>query len=239
MDDEPMWAADRVVALTLGSAISIPETANKFAIKGNALKLPWPQSVQRQHYQNLLSWSKRDNPKVLNTAAGGSSNSNTDKIMARMDAITLKMDAQYKELQTHAKKTKPDLNEDDIPIIDVIDEILEEDLDAILYEGSKILHSIEGTLLKEEIFAEFDEFMAMTADKNSNSKFDTEEPPFEKITINTDYKIKTSLEEPLTNLELKSLLDNMEYVFLEEPSFFGYHIISAFQRKERQTCIRP
>ncbi|GKC75573.1 reverse transcriptase domain-containing protein [Tanacetum coccineum] len=33
MDDEPMWAAERVVALTLGSAITIPETANEFAIK--------------------------------------------------------------------------------------------------------------------------------------------------------------------------------------------------------------
>ncbi|GKA24154.1 hypothetical protein Tco_0710187 [Tanacetum coccineum] len=33
MDDEPMWAADRVVASTPGSAITIPETANKFAIK--------------------------------------------------------------------------------------------------------------------------------------------------------------------------------------------------------------
>ncbi|GKE17610.1 reverse transcriptase domain-containing protein [Tanacetum coccineum] len=34
MDDEPMWVADHVVALTLGSAITIPETANEFAIKG-------------------------------------------------------------------------------------------------------------------------------------------------------------------------------------------------------------
>ncbi|GKB56843.1 hypothetical protein Tco_0913029 [Tanacetum coccineum] len=37
-------------------------------------------------------------------------------IMARIDAMTLKMDAQYKELQSNAKKTKPDLNEDDIPM---------------------------------------------------------------------------------------------------------------------------
>nr|GEW15887.1 hypothetical protein [Tanacetum cinerariifolium] len=77
----------------------------------------------------------------------GSSNSDTDKIMARMDAMTLKMDAR----------------------IDVIDEILEEDFDALLNEGSKILHSIAGTLLEEEIFTEFDEFMAMTVDENSNS----------------------------------------------------------------------
>ncbi|GKE32629.1 reverse transcriptase domain-containing protein [Tanacetum coccineum] len=39
MDDEPMWAVDRVVALTPGSAITIPETANEFAIKGNHLTL--------------------------------------------------------------------------------------------------------------------------------------------------------------------------------------------------------
>ncbi|GKE67595.1 reverse transcriptase domain-containing protein [Tanacetum coccineum] len=39
MDDEPMWVADRVVAPTLGSAITIPETANEFAIKGNHLTL--------------------------------------------------------------------------------------------------------------------------------------------------------------------------------------------------------
>ncbi|GJY89498.1 reverse transcriptase domain-containing protein [Tanacetum coccineum] len=39
MDDEPMWAANRVVALTPGFAITIPETANGFAIKGNHLTL--------------------------------------------------------------------------------------------------------------------------------------------------------------------------------------------------------
>ncbi|GJT24545.1 hypothetical protein Tco_0894482 [Tanacetum coccineum] len=79
MDDEPMWAADRVVALTLGSAITIPETVNEFAIIGN-------------------------------------NNSNTDKIMARMDAMTIKIDAQYKDLQSCAKQPTPDLDDDDIPM---------------------------------------------------------------------------------------------------------------------------
>ncbi|GJV32451.1 hypothetical protein Tco_1392851 [Tanacetum coccineum] len=69
-----------------------------------------------------LDWAKNQKPKtsLKKTVAftdGGSSNSNTDKIMARMDAMTLKMDAQYKELQSNAKKTKPDLDEDDIPIL--------------------------------------------------------------------------------------------------------------------------
>ncbi|GJS10866.1 reverse transcriptase domain-containing protein [Tanacetum coccineum] len=121
--------------------------------------------------------------------------------------------------------------------IDVIDEILEEDFNALLDEGSKILHSIEGTLLEEEIFSEFDEFMAMTADENSKSKSDTEEPPFEKITINTDYKIKTSLKEPLMDLELKPLPDNLEYVFLEEPSFLPVIISSKIFAQNKSKLI--
>nr|GEU81998.1 reverse transcriptase domain-containing protein [Tanacetum cinerariifolium] len=118
-------------------------------------------------------------------------------------------------------------NDDTCFSIDVTDEILEDDFDALLDESSKILHSIEGTLLEEEIFAEFDEFIAMTANENSDSESDTEEPPFEKITINTNCKIKTSLKEPPTDLELKSLPDNLEYVFLEEPSFLP--VIISFQ----------
>ncbi|GJT62575.1 reverse transcriptase domain-containing protein [Tanacetum coccineum] len=57
--------------------------------------------------------------------------------------------------------------------IDVIDEILEEYFDALLDEGSKILHSIEGTILEEEIFSEFDKFIAMTADEIYDSESDT------------------------------------------------------------------
>ncbi|GKA37091.1 hypothetical protein Tco_0723656 [Tanacetum coccineum] len=118
-------------------------------------------------------------------------------------------------------------NDDTCFCIDVIDETLEEDFDALLDEGSKILHSIEGTILEEKLFAEFDEFIAITAEENYESKSYTEEPPFKKITFNTNYKIKTSLEEPPTNLELKPLSDNLEYVFLEEPSFL--HVIISSQ----------
>ncbi|GJZ10784.1 hypothetical protein Tco_0545543 [Tanacetum coccineum] len=147
MDDEPMWAADHVVAPTLGSAIIIPETANEFAIKGNIIKIFYHglseitqevlnaaaggvflYKIPNQAYQLLedkvllkLDWAKnqKTKPSLKKTIAfadEGSSNSNTHKIMAQMDAITLKMDAQYKEIQTHAKKIKPGLNEDDIPM---------------------------------------------------------------------------------------------------------------------------
>ncbi|GJR13172.1 hypothetical protein Tco_0795824 [Tanacetum coccineum] len=79
IDDEPMWAADRITVLTPGSAITIPETANEFDIKG-------------------------------------SSNSDIYKIMARMDAMTMKMDAQYKEFQSRSKQPNPNYNDDDRPM---------------------------------------------------------------------------------------------------------------------------
>ncbi|GJT53765.1 reverse transcriptase domain-containing protein [Tanacetum coccineum] len=128
-------------------------------------------------------------------------------------------------------------NDDTCFSIDVIDKILEEDFNALLDEGSKILHFIEGTLLEEEIFTEFDEFMAMIVDENSDSESDTEEPPFKKITINTDYKIKTSLEEPPMDLELKSLPDNLEYVFLEEPSFLPVIISSQLSKEKKDKLV--
>ncbi|GJY92856.1 hypothetical protein Tco_0508638 [Tanacetum coccineum] len=130
MDDEPIWATDHVVAPTPGSAITIPETANEFAIKvlNAATGGIFLYKTPNQAYQLLedkvllkLDWAKNKKTKssIKKTVAfadEGSSNSNTDKIMVRMDAKTLKMDAQYKELQTHAKNTKPYLDEDNIPM---------------------------------------------------------------------------------------------------------------------------
>ncbi|GJZ26619.1 reverse transcriptase domain-containing protein [Tanacetum coccineum] len=128
-------------------------------------------------------------------------------------------------------------NDDTCFSIDVIDEILEEDFDVVLDEGSKILHYIEGTILEEKLFAKFDEFMAMTANENFESESDAKEPPFEKITFNTDYKIKTSLEEPPTDLELKPLPDNLEYVFLEEPSLLSVIISSQLSKQTKNKLV--
>ncbi|GJW15142.1 hypothetical protein Tco_0019275 [Tanacetum coccineum] len=173
MDDEPMWAAEYVVALTPGSAITIPETKNEFAIKadsfppalfdrllreiqafsqhenesltdawlcmkkmlqnchshnlskGNIIKIFYDglskitqevldaaaggiflYKTPNQAYQLLedkvllkLDWAKNQKTKsslkkTVAFADEGSSNSNTDKIMARMDGMTLKIDAQ-------------------------------------------------------------------------------------------------------------------------------------------------
>ncbi|GJS35902.1 reverse transcriptase domain-containing protein [Tanacetum coccineum] len=118
-----------------------------------------------------------------------------------------------------------------------IDEILKEDFDALFNEGSKILHSIEGTILEEEIIFEFDKFIAMTVDENYDSESNLEEPPFKKITINTDYKTKTSLEEPPMDLEFKPQPDNLEYVFLEEPTFLPVIISSQLSAQNKSKLV--
>ncbi|GJV47573.1 reverse transcriptase domain-containing protein [Tanacetum coccineum] len=128
-------------------------------------------------------------------------------------------------------------NDDTCFSIEVTDEILKEDFDALLDERSKILHFIEGTNLEEKLLAEFDEFMAMTANENSESDSKTEEPTFEKTTFNTNYKIKTSLEEPPSDLELKPLPDKLEYVFLEEPSFLLVIISSQLSEQNKNKLI--
>nr|GEV52290.1 reverse transcriptase domain-containing protein [Tanacetum cinerariifolium] len=153
--------------------------------KGHNLKACQPSQARNEHVNAMFTRNViRVKQKQLNLRVG------TKRMIFNIDSA---MKHSYS-------------NDDTCFSIDVIDEILEEDFDALLNEGSKILHSIEGTLLEEEIFIEFDKFMAMIADENSNSKSDTKEQPFENITINTNYKIKTSLEEPPTNLELSPFL---------------------------------
>ncbi|GJY79550.1 hypothetical protein Tco_0485351 [Tanacetum coccineum] len=102
MDDEPMLVADRVVAPTLGSTITIPNTANEFAIKAGGIflyKTP-NQACQLLEDKVLLKldWAKNQKSKIslkktVAFADEGSSNSDSDKIMARMDAMTMKIDA--------------------------------------------------------------------------------------------------------------------------------------------------
>ncbi|GJT57553.1 reverse transcriptase domain-containing protein [Tanacetum coccineum] len=112
------------------------------------------------------------------------------------------------------------LNDDTCFSIDVIDEIVKEYFDALLNKASKILYSIKGTPLEDKIFAEFDEFIAMNIEEHIEPEINEEEMSFKKTTFDIDYKIKKSLDEPPTDLELKPHPGHLEYAFLEEPSFF-------------------
>ncbi|GJS81532.1 hypothetical protein Tco_0748073 [Tanacetum coccineum] len=73
MDDEPMWAADRGVASTPDSVITIPETANEFAIKvtpstksnGHNSKAYQPPHSPNEHVNAVFTRSgKSYNPPI-------------------------------------------------------------------------------------------------------------------------------------------------------------------------------
>nr|GEV20854.1 reverse transcriptase domain-containing protein [Tanacetum cinerariifolium] len=98
MDDEPMWAADHVVSSTLGSAITIPETANEFAIKGNHLTL-----VNGIQFDGR---TKTDPHK------------NIHEFLGICDAFKYRdtKNEAYKELQCRAKQPTPDLDDYDMPM---------------------------------------------------------------------------------------------------------------------------
>ncbi|GJY75640.1 hypothetical protein Tco_0480756 [Tanacetum coccineum] len=317
MDDEPMWAADRVVAPTPGSAITIPETANEFSIKGTnkdfhlSAKQPTPDLDEDD-----MPMSRKEEATFMQTFLAKNHQASIQNLETKFDRLTDKQSGRpsrslssntQPNLQGNSSKayqppqscnehvnavfirsgksydppvnpndqqnnSKTPINfdsddEDDEPTpqpklkdpkpkqlnlgvgtermifnidsaikhsysnddtcfsIDIIDEILEEDFDALLDKGNKILHSIEGTILEEEIFSEFDKFIAMATNENYDSESDEEEPKFKKITINIDYKIKTSLEEPPTDLELKPLPDNLESDCVDLVSVYNLELV--------------
>ncbi|GKE51525.1 hypothetical protein Tco_1486681 [Tanacetum coccineum] len=68
-----------------------------------------------------LDWAKNQKPKpylkkIVAFANEGSSNSDTDKIMARIDSMIMKMDAHYKEMQSCLNHSIPEYDEDDKPM---------------------------------------------------------------------------------------------------------------------------
>ncbi|GJZ14320.1 reverse transcriptase domain-containing protein [Tanacetum coccineum] len=81
MNDEPMWAVDRVVAPTPGFVITIPETANEFAIKDIENEVVHLMMFSLSLTREAKTWLDELNEgtiemceitqEVLNVAAGG------------------------------------------------------------------------------------------------------------------------------------------------------------------------
>ncbi|GJR08384.1 reverse transcriptase domain-containing protein [Tanacetum coccineum] len=250
-----MWAADRVVASTPGSAITIPETTNEFAIKDNHLTLVkgnqfdgrtktdphkhiyeflgiydmfkyidtknevvrlmmfplsligeaktwlnelnegtiemWDEQPTSDLNDDDIPMSRKEEAKFMQTFhktpdLGASINLMTYSLYAKLSLETLKptkmsirladrsfqypvgiaenmlvevvirvkleVGTEWMIFNIDSAMQHSYSNDDTCFSMDVIDEILEEDFDALLDEGSKILHFIKGTLLEEEIF---------------------------------------------------------------------------------------
>nr|GEU34310.1 reverse transcriptase domain-containing protein [Tanacetum cinerariifolium] len=142
MDDEPMWAADHVVSSTPGSAITIPETANEIAIKGNHLTLgkgnQFDDRTKTDPYKHIHEFlgicDIEITQEVLNATAGGIFLYKTpnqayqlleDKVLLKLDwdknqktKSSIKKTVAFadEELQSRTKQPTPNIDDDDMPM---------------------------------------------------------------------------------------------------------------------------
>nr|GEX59503.1 reverse transcriptase domain-containing protein [Tanacetum cinerariifolium] len=206
-------------------SISIPQTQTPKPNKETAIpkaykpRIPYPQCLRKKKM-------KAQYEKLLNTIHVIRINVSLVDVLAGMPNYGKFL----KELHSYS-------NNDTCFSIDVINEILEEDFDSLLDEGSKILYSIKGTPLEDKIFAEFNEFIAMNIEESNEPKIIEEEITFKKITFDTDYKINKSLDKPPTDLELKPLPGHLEYAFLEEPFFLPVVVSSWISKQNKEKLI--
>nr|GEX25676.1 reverse transcriptase domain-containing protein [Tanacetum cinerariifolium] len=101
-------------------------------------------------------------------------------------------------------------------------------------------------LRKEKMEAQYEKFLDMICAVRINvplidvlaevGKF-TFLADFVILEMEEDSKVKTSLEEPPMDLELKPLPENLEYVFLEEPSLLSMIISSQLSKKNKDKLI--
>ncbi|GJS75091.1 hypothetical protein Tco_0724972 [Tanacetum coccineum] len=95
--------------LVVFSSIKLLQAISFSTTKSEQHKLDWDRHGVAKNKKTKSSLKK-----TVAFVAEGSSNSDTDKIMARMDAMIMKMDARYKDFQSRSKQ--PNLNDDDIPM---------------------------------------------------------------------------------------------------------------------------
>ncbi|GJY18757.1 reverse transcriptase domain-containing protein [Tanacetum coccineum] len=208
--------------------------------RGNLPKLYTPPPQARNEHVNVVftrSGRSYDPPTNPNNSQDQNNKTFSCNALADLDAsINLMSYSLYAKLSLEAlKPTKMSVRLADRSfqyLIGIAENMLVEvgkftfPVDFVILEMEE-----DRTPLEDKIFFEFDEFIAMNIEENIEPEIDKEETPFEKITFDTDYKIKKSLDEPPMDLELKPLPNHLEYAFLEEPSFLPMIISSQLSEQ--------
>ncbi|GKB52710.1 hypothetical protein Tco_0903463 [Tanacetum coccineum] len=111
------------------------------------------------------------------------------------------------------------VNDDTCFRMDVVDEITEDAFDALLDDSKPFLNTSEK-ISETSIDKEFDEFMSENVQEDE-VKYD-----FEELTPKVELRIRTYIQDPPTDLELKPLPKHLEDAFMEENSLLPV-VISA------------
>ncbi|GJU90254.1 hypothetical protein Tco_1302677 [Tanacetum coccineum] len=126
-------------------------------------------------------------------------------------------------------------NDDTCFRIDVIDEVTEEELDALLNDSKPFLGTSEK--INESSFDhEFKEFMAIKIKEIPEQEEEIEDN-FKELHLEENLMIKNSIQDPPTDLVMKPLPEHLEYAFLEKDSLFLLVISALFKDDEKKRLL--
>ncbi|GJV59878.1 reverse transcriptase domain-containing protein [Tanacetum coccineum] len=98
--------------------------------------------------------------------------------------------------------------------MDVINQVTDEELDVFLDDSEPFSNTSEK-INESSLDKEFKEFMAANVEGIPKQK-EEDEDNFEELPIEENLRIKTSIQDPPTDLEMKPLPKHLEYAFLEK-----------------------
>ncbi|GKB71382.1 reverse transcriptase domain-containing protein [Tanacetum coccineum] len=122
------------------------------------------------------------------------------------------------------------VNDDTCFRMDVIDEINEDELNALLDDFKPLLNTSEK-ISETPLDKEFNEFVL------ENVQEDEVKDDFKELPPKDELKIRTSIQDPPTDLELKPLPKHLEYAFLEENSLLPVVISALLEQNEKERLI--
>ncbi|GKD73272.1 hypothetical protein Tco_1331554 [Tanacetum coccineum] len=126
-------------------------------------------------------------------------------------------------------------NDDTCFRTDVIDEVTEEELDALLND-SKPFSTTSKKISESSLDYEFKEFMAIKIEEIFEQEEEVKNR-FEVLPFEGNQRIKHSIQEPRTDLVMKPLPEHLEYAFLEKDSLLLVVISALLHDDEKKRLI--
>ncbi|GKA38439.1 reverse transcriptase domain-containing protein [Tanacetum coccineum] len=122
------------------------------------------------------------------------------------------------------------VNENTCFRMEVIDEIPKDELDALLDDSKPFLNTSKK-ISEITLDKEFNEFMS------ENVQEDEIKDDFEELPPEDELRIKKSIQDPPTDLEMKPLPKHLEYAFLEENSLLPVVISALLKQNEKERLV--
>ncbi|GKB81403.1 hypothetical protein Tco_0948298 [Tanacetum coccineum] len=126
-------------------------------------------------------------------------------------------------------------NDDTCFRMDVIDEITEEELDALLADSEPFLGTSKK-IIKSSLDEEFEEFMTVDLEEIPEQEEEVEDN-FEELPLEENLRIKTCIQDPPTDLVLKPLPKHLEYAFLEKDYILLVVISTLLKDDEKKRLV--